>query len=90
MKPVARDNLGGTGSAGNKGEGNTARPTGDLRIGQSRFFSFARPPGWRVGEDGQYALTLLSPDSKAMTLMVGVAGSPVNYQIGRASCRERV
>ena len=83
VRPVARDNAGVTGNTGNKGDGNTARPTGELRIGQSRFFSFALPPGWRVGEDGQYALTLLSPDNKAMTLMVGVAGSPVNYPPAR-------
>jgi PQQ-dependent catabolism-associated CXXCW motif protein len=62
---------------------NTSRPTAELRIGQSQFFSFALPPGWRLGESGQYALTLLSPDNKAMTLMVGVAGSPVNYPAAR-------
>ena len=80
VRPVARDSAGSTGNASSV---NTARPTGELRIGQSRFFSFALPPGWRVGEDGQYALTLLSPDNKAMTLMVGVAGSPVNYPPAR-------
>ncbi len=56
---------------------------GDLRIGQGKFFSFALPPGWRVGEDGQYALTLLAPDDKALTIMVGVAGMPVNYPPAR-------
>jgi hypothetical protein len=49
-----------------------------LRIGQGRFFSFALPPGWRVGEDGQFALTLLAPDQRALTLMVGNAGLPLN------------
>jgi hypothetical protein len=49
-----------------------------LRIGQGKFFAFALPPGWRVGEDGQYALTLLSPDNSALTLMVGNAGFPLN------------
>ena len=62
---------------------NPARPTEELRIGQGRFFSFALPPQWRIGEDGQYAMTLLSPDNKAMTLMVGVAGSPLNYPAAR-------
>ena len=80
VRPVARDNTAGMGVGGGT---NTSQPTGELRIGQSRFFSFALPPGWRVGEDGQYALTLLSPDNKAMTLMVGVAGSPVNYPPAR-------
>jgi hypothetical protein len=56
---------------------------GELRIGQGRFFSFALPPSWRVGEDGQYALTLLAPDNKALTIMVGVAGMPVNYPPAR-------
>lgn len=56
----------------------TARPAGELRIGQGRFFSFALPPEWRVGEDGQFALTLLAPDNQALTLMVGNAGLPVN------------
>ena len=80
VRPVARDNTGGMGAGGST---NTARPSGELRIGQSRFFSFALPPGWRVGEDGQHALTLLSPDNKAMTLMVGVAGSAMNYPPAR-------
>ena len=57
---------------------NAGRPPGELRIGQGRFFSFALPPGWRVGEDGQFALTLLAPDQRALTLMVGNAGLPPN------------
>ena len=71
VKPVARQ---GT---------TTAAPAGDLRIAQSRFFSFALPPGWRIGEDGQFALTLLSPDNQAMTLMVGNAGQPMNLAPAR-------
>ena len=47
---------------------------GSLRIGSGRFFSYAMPEGWRVGEDGQFALTLVSPDNKAITVMVGNAG----------------
>jgi len=50
-----------------------------LQIGQGRFFSFALPDGWRVAEDGQFALTLLAPDQRALTFMVGNAGLPVNY-----------
>lgn len=58
-----------------------ARPRAgsDLRIGQTRFFSFAQPPGWRIGEEGQFALTQVAPDGRAYTLMVGNAGLPVNY-----------
>ena len=47
-----------------------------LGIRNSQYFSYAMPPGWRVGEDGQFALTLLAPDSKALTVMVGNAGFP--------------
>lgn len=51
---------------------------GELRIGQARFFSFAQPQGWRIGEDGQFALTQVAPDNRAFTVMVGNAGLPVN------------
>ena len=54
-----------------------------LRIAQSRFFSYALPEGWRVGEDGQYALTLVAPDSKALTIMTGNSGFPPNYSPAR-------
>jgi hypothetical protein len=54
-----------------------------LTIGQGQFFSYALPQGWRVGEDGQFALTLSAPDNKAITVMVGNAGLPVNYPPGR-------
>jgi PQQ-dependent catabolism-associated CXXCW motif protein len=62
-----------------KGGAVAQRPAGELRIGQGSHFSFALPPGWRVGEDGQFALTLHSPDTRAMTIMVGNAGMPPNY-----------
>jgi hypothetical protein len=55
----------------------------DLRIARGQFFSYALPEGWRVGEDGQFALTLLAPDSKALTIMVGNAGLPRNYPPGQ-------
>ena len=70
VKPLLRESAGGA---------NPARLAGELRIGRGQFFSFALPPGWRVGEDGQFALTLLAPDNKASTLMVGNAGLPPNY-----------
>jgi hypothetical protein len=54
-----------------------------LRIGNGQFFSYALPQGWRVGEDGQFALTLVAPDNKAITVMVGNAGYPVNYPPGQ-------
>ncbi len=58
-------------------------PAASLRIGKGRFFSYALPAGWRVGEDGQFALTLIAPDDKAITVMVGNAGVAVNYPPGR-------
>jgi hypothetical protein len=54
-----------------------------LRIGNGQYFSYALPQGWRVGEDGQFALTLAAPDNKAITVMVGNAGLPINYPPGR-------
>ncbi len=56
-----------------------ARPAASLRIANGQYFSYALPQGWRVGEDGQFALTLIAPDSKALTVMVGNAGLPPNY-----------
>lgn len=55
----------------------------NLRIGSGAFFSYALPEGWRVGENGQFALTLIAPDSKALTIMVGNAGLPPNYPPAR-------
>lgn len=54
-----------------------------LQIGRGRFFAYAMPPGWSVGEDGQFALTLIAPDRKALTIMVGNAGVPPNYHPGQ-------
>lgn len=74
VKPVTRE---GSGSA------KAAGPSRELRIGQGQFFSFAIPPDWHVGEDGQFALTLVAPDNKALTVMVGNAGMPPNYHPGQ-------
>jgi hypothetical protein len=54
-------------------------PGANLQLVNGQFFSYALPQGWRVGEDGQFALTLMAPDSKALTVMVGNAGVPANY-----------
>lgn len=56
----------------------TASP-GELRIARGSFFSYALPQGWHVGEQGQFALTLMAPDNQAFTVMVGNAGLPPNY-----------
>lgn len=50
-----------------------------LAVARGSFFNFALPPGWRVGEDGQFALTLVAPDQRALTVMVGNAGVPPGY-----------
>jgi len=50
-----------------------------LQIANGQFFSYALPAGWHVGEDGQFALTLMAPDNRALTVMVGNAGVPINY-----------
>jgi hypothetical protein len=54
-------------------------PAANLQIANGQFFSYALPQGWHVGEDGQFALTLLASDNKALTVMVGNAGMPINY-----------
>lgn len=72
ITPVPRDARQGASRA------TPARQPASLRIGQGRYFTFALPEGWRVGEDGQFAVTLVSPDDGAMTLMVGNAGLPIN------------
>lgn len=54
-----------------------------LSIGRGQFFAYALPPGWRVGEDGQFALTLVAPDNLAFTAMVGNAGLMPNYPPGQ-------
>lgn len=59
------------------------RPAQELRIGRGNFFSYAMPPGWRVGEDGQFALTLVAPDNRALTVMVGNSGLMPGYNPGR-------
>ena len=42
----------------------TAASGQSLQLANGQFFSYALPQGWRVGEDGQFALTLLAPDVK--------------------------
>jgi len=61
----------------------TQAPAANLRLASGQFFTYALPQGWRVGEDGQFALTLIAPDSKALTVMVGNAGMPINYPPGQ-------
>ncbi|MFN0170687.1 MAG: hypothetical protein ACKV22_30060 [Bryobacteraceae bacterium] len=58
-------------------------PAASLRVGQGRFFAYVLPEGWRVGEDGQFALTLVAPDNQALTVMVGNAGVPPQYPPAR-------
>lgn len=56
-----------------------ARPAASLKLVSGQYFSYALPEGWHVGEDGQFALTLIAPDSKALTVLVGNSGLPPNY-----------
>lgn len=55
----------------------------NLDIRQGQYFAYALPPGWRVGEDGQFAVTLLAPDQRALMIMVGNSGLAPNYPPGR-------
>jgi hypothetical protein len=45
-----------------------------LQIERGVFFTFARPEGWQIGENGQYSLSLSAPDGKAIIFMVGNSG----------------
>src|SRR5437870_1881539 len=53
-------------------------PPGDLPIVRGRYFSYALPPNWKVGEDAPFALSMLAPDNQAFTVMVGNAGMFLN------------
>lgn len=57
--------------------------SGGLALAATPYFNYALPRGWRVGESGQFALTLIAPDHKALTIMVGNAGLPINYPPGQ-------
>jgi hypothetical protein len=59
--------------------GRAAGSPASLQLAAGQYFTYALPQGWRVGEDGQFALTLLAPDNKAVTIMVGNAGMPTHY-----------
>lgn len=61
----------------------TAAPAAQLTVAAGQFFTYALPQGWRLGEDGQFALTQVAPDNHALTVMVGNAGVPINYPPGQ-------
>ncbi len=65
VKPVTR--------AATSSPGPSGAPA-SLTLATGQFFTYALPQGWRVGEDGQFALTLIAPDNHALTVMVGNAG----------------
>ncbi|MCA9726341.1 MAG: hypothetical protein KC729_01580, partial [Candidatus Eisenbacteria bacterium] len=62
-------------SSGGTRQGNAARST----MRQGPCFRYLVPEGWRVVEDGQYAVVLMAPDQRAITTMVGNVGLPSNY-----------
>ena len=54
-----------------------------LQIMRGHFFTYVLPEGWKLGEDGQYALSMIAPDQKAFTLMVGNSGLFPDYSPGQ-------
>ena len=60
-------------------EPSKSAPSASLSVRRGQFFSYALPQGWRLGEDGQFALSVGAPDGKAFTVMVGNAGLPPGY-----------
>lgn len=47
---------------------------GGVQMVRGSNFTFALPAGWRVGEEGQQALVLNSPDGAACVIVFGVSG----------------
>ncbi|WP_427156959.1 hypothetical protein ACQFX9_16290 [Aliinostoc sp. HNIBRCY26] len=56
---------------------------GGWEIRRGQYFNYVVPNGWRVVEDGQFAVVLSSADNTALTIMVGNSGLPVNYHPGQ-------
>ncbi len=55
-----------------------------VEVREGHVFQYVIPAGWQVLEEGQFAVVLRSPDSAAITYLVGNAGllpgsSPVQY-----------
>jgi len=48
-----------------------------VQVVQGRSFQFAIPAGWRVVEEGAFAVVLSAPDNAAVTVMVGHCGLPM-------------
>lgn len=64
-------------------ETKTEAPEARLEVKRARFFSYVLPEGWKLQEDGQFALTMVAPDQKALTIMVGNSGLFPDYPPGR-------
>lgn len=60
-----------------------APPAPAVGVQTGRYFRFAVPAGWKIQEDGQFAVVLAAPDLGAMTIMVGNSGVPANYPPAR-------
>jgi hypothetical protein len=81
----------GTGNSGAAPSSGTATTSGQpaepalptVQVQTGRFFRYAVPSGWKVQEDGQFAVVLFAPDNSAMTVMAGNAGMPANYPPGQ-------
>lgn len=52
-------------------------------IQNGSFFSYALPHGWKVAEEGQFALVLVAQDFAALTIVVGNSGLPSYYNPGQ-------
>src|SRR4051794_18978684 len=47
---------------------------GQVQMVRGSHFTFALPAGWQVGEEGQQALVINSPDGAASVIVFGVSG----------------
>jgi hypothetical protein len=58
-----------------------ASPPLPVETRRGQYFNYVVPSGWRVVEDGQFAVVLFAPDNAALT---GVAArKPLSFKRGR-------
>jgi len=65
------------------GAASTSTPAGEPTFRQGPCFRYAVPQGWKVVEDGQFAVVMQAPDQRAITTMVGNVGLPSNHDPAR-------
>jgi hypothetical protein len=60
-------------------ETTVAQPAPQAQMARGRCFAFAIPQGFRLVEEGQFAVVLAAQDNSAITMVVGNCGYPQGY-----------